>query len=361
MHATRRVLQSAGLPASINIMPKTSPNRTVAAFVYDGLSTFEFGIAAEIFGLDRPEMGPDWYRFLPFAEQPGAYRTNSGVAVTVNAGLDALEKADTIVIPGWRTDGALPSARLTQALRDAAGRGARLATICSGVFLPAACGLLSGRRVTTHWRHVARLATLHPDIGIDPDVLYVDHGDIATSAGSAAGIDLLLHIVRSDFGAKAANRMARRLVMPPHREGGQAQYIERPVPPRAGGRLAPLLDAVRARPERRWTIATLARHAVMSERSFIRHFREITGSSPGEWLVGLRVDLARDLLERDGAPVEAIAAAAGFGAAATLRHHFHNRLGIGPTAYRARFTRALPPPHQGRLPAAGRLGNRDSS
>jgi AraC family transcriptional activator FtrA len=336
-------LQSADLPATINIMPNTAPNRptlnrTVVAFVYDGLCTFEFGIAAEIFGLKRPEMGADWYRFLAFAEQPGTYRTNSGVEVSVAAGLEALVEAGTIVIRGWRTDGVAPSAPLVLALCAAVGRGARLVTICSGVFLPAACGLLSGRLVTTHWRHVARLSALHPDLSIDPDVLYVDHGDIASSAGSAAGIDLLLHIVRKDFGAEAANRVARRLVMPPHREGGQAQYIERPVPPRADGRLAPLLDAVRARPERRWTIAALARQAAMSERNFVRQFRKITGSSPGEWLVALRVDLARDLLERDGAPVEAIAAAAGFGGVATLRHHFRLRLGLSPTAYRAQFS-----------------------
>jgi len=327
------------MPPNINIMPKASSNRTVAAFIYDGLCTFEFGIAAEIFGLERPEMGADWYRFLAFAEQPGTYRTNGGVQVSVAAGLEALAEVGTIVIPGWRTDGVAPSAPLVQALHAAVGQGARLVTICSGVFLPAACGLLSGRLVTTHWRHVGRLSALHPDLGIDPDVLYVDHGDIATSAGSAAGIDLLLHIVRKDFGAEAANRVARRLVMAPHREGGQAQYIERPVPPRADGRLAPLLDAVRARPGRRWTIAALAREAAMSERNFVRQFRKITGSSPGEWLVALRVDLARDLLERDGARVEAIAAAAGFGGVATLRHHFRLRLGLSPTAYRAQFSR----------------------
>jgi AraC family transcriptional regulator, transcriptional activator FtrA len=339
LRAAEQRLQLAGMPPNINIMPKASSNRTVAAFIYDGLCTFEFGIAAEIFGLERPEMGPDWYRFLPFAEQPGAYRTNSGVEVSVTAGLEALTEAGTIVIPGWRTDGVAPSAPLARALREAVEQGARLVTICSGVFLPAACGLLSGLRVTTHWRHVSRLSALHPDLGVDPDVLYVDHGDIATSAGSAAGIDLLLHIVRKDFGAEAANLVARRLVMPAHREGGQTQYIERPVVQRAGGRLAPLLDAVRARPERRWTIAALAREAAMSERNFVRHFRKITGTSPGEWLVALRVDLARDLLESDNAPVEAIAAAAGFGGVATLRHHFRVRLGLSPTAYRARFSR----------------------
>jgi AraC family transcriptional activator FtrA len=226
-----------------------------------------------------------------------------------------------------------------RALNEAVDRGARLLTICSGVFLPAASGMLTGRRVTTHWRHVERLSALYPDLNIDPDVLYVDHGDIATSAGSAAGIDLLLHIVREDFGAEAANLVARRLVMPPHREGGQMQYIERPVPPHANGRLAPLLDAVRAKPAMQWTIAALARRAAISERSFVRRFREMTGSSPGEWLVALRVDLARDLLERDDAPVEVIAEAAGFGSPATLRHHFRARVGLSPTAYRARFSR----------------------
>jgi AraC family transcriptional regulator, transcriptional activator FtrA len=204
-------------------MPKASPNHAVAAFVYDGLCTFEFGIAAEIFGLERPEMGNDWYRFFAFAKQPGSYLTHAGVQVSVAAGLEALAEVGTIVIPGWRTDGTVPSPCLAQALREAVWRGARLLTICSGVFLPAACGLLSGRRVTTHWRHVERLSAPHPDLSIDPDVLYVDHGDIATSAGSAAAIDLLLHIVRKDFSAEAVNRVARRLVMPPHREGGQAQ------------------------------------------------------------------------------------------------------------------------------------------
>ena len=322
-------------------MPKAAatPNRTVGALVYDGLCTFEFGIAAEIFVLHRPEMGPDWCRFVPVAEQAGAYWTNSGVEVSVKAGLEALADAGTIVIPGWRTDGATPSAALAQALHEALGRGARLVTICSGVFLLAAAGLLKGRPVTTHWQHAARLLTLYPGLSIDPDVLYVDHGDIATSAGSAAGVDLLLHIVRKDFGADAANRVARRLVMPPHREGGQAQYIERPVPPRANGRLGPLLDAVRARPAGAWTVAAMARQAAMSERSFARHFHAITGMSPGKWRVALRLGLARDMLECSDATIEAVAATAGFGSVATLRHHFRTRLAIGPAAYRARFSR----------------------
>ena len=173
-------------PLSIAPSQSSPLNRPVAVFVYDGLCTFEFGIADEIFGLERPEMRADWYRFLPCAERPGTYRTNSGVQVSVTAGLEALAEAGTIVIPGWRTDGIATSTLLARTLREAVERGARLLAICSGVFLPAAYGLLSGRLVTTHWRHVARLAALHPDVSIDPGVLYVDHGDIATSAGTAA-------------------------------------------------------------------------------------------------------------------------------------------------------------------------------
>ena len=229
------------------------------------------------------------------------------------------------------------SPALREALRTAHARGARLVTICSGVFLLAAAGLLAGRRVTTHWRHFERLAALHPDVEIAPDVLYVDGGNILTSAGSAAGIDLLLHIVRADFGPQAANMVARRLVMPPHREGGQAQYVERPVPPRRDGRLAPLLDEIRARPGETWSIAAMARAVAMSERTFIRRFRDMTGASPGDWLLAVRLDAARAFLEESSASLDDVAAAAGFGSLATLRHHFRRRLGVSPAAYRGRF------------------------
>ena len=342
----RRDWQAAGLSTIVKIMPKR--NRLVVALIYDGLCTFEFGIAAEIFGLPRPEMGANWYRFITCAEDAGPKRAGGGVSVIAEAGLDRMAGAGTIVVPGWRTDGVPPSPALREAMLGAHGAGARIVTICSGAFLPAALGLLEGRRVATHWRHAERLRTLHPDLTVDAEVLYVDGGDVLTSAGSAAGVDLLLHIVRKDFGPDAANQVARRLVMPPHREGGQAQYIERPVPLRPAGRLAPLLDSVRERPGEAWTIARLARVAAMSERTFLRRFHQATGTTPGDWLVQLRTDIAKQLLEAGRLALADVAQAAGFGSPATLRHHFRQRVGVSPAAYRAqfapdrRFTRSRP-------------------
>lgn len=323
-------------------MPNASPhpNRLVAALAYEGLCTFEFGIAAEIFGLARPEMGEDWYQFVSCAEEVGPLRANGGISIIAEAGLNRLSGAGTIIIPGWRTDGEPPSGALIAALTCAHAAGARLVTICSGVFLLAAAGLLEGKRVTTHWRHAELLASRYPNLEVDPDVLYVDGGDILTSAGSAAGVDLLLHIVRSDFGPAIANSVARRLVMPPHRDGGQAQFVERPVPTRPDGRLAPLLDEIRARLEQRWTIAILADKAAMSERTFIRRFVDATGATPAEWIIDRRVDAARELLETDGIRLEAIADAAGFGSIQSLRHHFRQRVGVSPSNYRARFSRS---------------------
>ena len=224
---------------SVNIMP----NRLVVALAYDGLCTFEFGIAIEVFGLPRPEMGPDWYRFAVCAVDQGRMRAVGGFQLVADGGLELLEEAGTIIIPGWRSaHGAPVPPALIESLRRAHARGARLMSICSGVFVLAAAGLLSGRRATTHWRYVERLSAAYPDIKVEPDVLYVDEGSVLTSAGSAAGIDLCLHVVRHDFGAEVANRLARRLVVPPHREGGQAQFIERPMPPaREGIRFGPRL------------------------------------------------------------------------------------------------------------------------
>lgn len=323
--------------------PVTPPNRLVAALAYDGLCTFEFGIAAEVFGLARPEMGDDWYRFVCCAEQSSPLRAGGGISVLVEAGLERLAGAGTIVIPGWRTDGVPPSVELAAALRRAHSNGARLVTICSGVFLLAAVGLLEGRRITTHWRYAEKLARLYPGLRIEPDVLYVDEGDILTSAGSAAGVDLLLYIVRKDFGPAAANAVARRLVMPPHREGGQMQYVERPVAVYSDNRLAPLLDAICEHPERSWTLAMLAGKAAMSERTFIRRFVEATGTTPGDWIIGRRIDAARELLETGNVPIERVAAAAGFRSVQSLRHHFRRRVGVSPSSYRARFSRSRCP------------------
>ncbi|WP_201830432.1 transcriptional regulator FtrA [Microvirga zambiensis] len=321
------------------------PNRLVVALAYDRLSTFEFGIAVEIFGLPRPEMGPDWYRFAVCAIEPGPLRAIGGFQVVADGGLELLEQADTIVIPGWRGAGSEPvPAALIEALRKAHARGARLMSICSGVFALAATGLLSGRRATTHWHYVDRLAGAYPDIRVEPDVLYVDEGRVLTSAGSAAGIDLCLHVVRADFGPEIANRLARRLVVPPHREGGQAQFIERPVPPaHEAVRFAPLFDRMRERLAQEQPIAELAREAGMSVRTFLRRFKAATGLPPGEWILAERLIRARELLETTHHSIESIAGATGFGSSATLRHHFRARLGTSPAAYRSRFSQDARP------------------
>ena len=318
--------------------PPTNP--AVAVLAYDGLCTFEFGIAVEVFGLPRPEMGPGWYRFQVCAAEPGPLRAVGGIRVEADAGLEALALAGTIIVPGWRGAREPPPPTLVRALRDAHARGARLVSLCSGVFVLAATGLLDGRRATTHWRYLPTLAELHPAIRIEPDVLYVDEGELLTAAGSAAGIDLCVHIVRRDHGPRVANQVARRLVLPPHREGGQAQYVERPVPLHDGSRLAGLLDRLRRRLAEPLSVAQLAGEARMSERTFLRRFAEATGTTPGDWLVAERLAHARSLLEETELSIERVATECGFGTAATLRHHFRGRLGIGPRAYRARFRAA---------------------
>jgi len=321
-------------------MPKRrrGPNRLVAALLHDGLAAFETGIVAEVFGLHRPQMQPDWYRFVTVAEKPGPLRATGGLRVIAQAGLERLADAGTIVIPCWRTEGAPPSPAVRASLLAAYDRGARIVSICSGAFLLAACGLLAGRKATTHWLHAEKLRTMYPTIDVDANVLYVDEGQILTSAGSAAGVDLLLYVVRKDFGARVANEVARRMVVPPHREGGQAQFIERPIPAHAGGRLGPLLEAIRRQPAARWTVAHMARRAAMSRRTFIRRFEQSTGMPPGQWVTAARVEAARFLLETDAAELDEVALKAGFGTSAGLRHHFKRHVGVTPSAYRAQFS-----------------------
>jgi AraC family transcriptional activator FtrA len=315
---------------------RRSPPRVVA-LAYDRMGTFELGVVAEIFGLERPEMGPSWYRFGVAGVEPGPLAGTGGLRFVVDSGLELLERATTIVAPGWRR-GDRPPPALALALRRAHARGARLVSICSGAFLLAATGLLDGRRATTHWRYVDELERAHPRVDVVRDVLYVDDHGLFTSAGSAAGIDLCLHLVRLDFGAEAANTVARRLVVPAHRDGSQLQYLERPVPrDHEVGRLSRLLDRMRARLAQRMTIAALAAEAVMSERTFIRRFKEATGIAPGAWLIRERVGRARELLETTPAAIDAIAESCGFGTAAALRHQFHRHVGVPPTTYRARF------------------------
>jgi AraC family transcriptional activator FtrA len=328
------------------IVPKPPANPLVAVLAYDGLCTFEFGCAVEVFGLSRPEMGPGWYRYAVAGLEPGTLRAAGGIAVVPDGGLEVLEQAGTIVIPGWRGVEAPVPAALCDALRRAHARGARVLSLCSGVFVLAAAGLLDGKRATTHWRYHAALAAGHPTIRIVPDVLYVDEGNLLTAAGSAAGLDLMLHLVRRDFGPEAANLVAHRLVIPAHREGGQVQRLARPVPrERANGvKLAAVLDEVRQRIDEPWPIQRLARAAATSPRGLHRRFREATGLAPGDWLLAERVRRAQDLLETRALSVEEVAAAAGFGSAAALRLQFRTRLGTTPAAWRDQAARGSATP-----------------
>jgi len=316
---------------------RTENGPLVVAIVYDGLCTFEFAIAAEIFGLDRPEMGPGWYRFSAAAIEPGPLRAQGGLHVAADAGLELLDRADIIIVPGWKGVNVDVPPGVIERLKSAQKRGARLVSICSGAFVLAATGLLDGRRAATHWRYAGLLSQKHPAISVDSSVLYIDEGELLTSAGSAAGIDLMLHIIRQDFGSNAANSVARRLVVPAHRDGGQAQFIERAVPRHEREALGPLLERVRKDLSISWTITTLAKYARMSERTFLRRFKDATGASPGDWLTQVRIEEARRLLEETTLSIEEVADAAGFGSVANLRHHFAQRMLTTPTDYRGRF------------------------
>lgn len=320
-------------------LPKAGPkNRLVVALAYDGLCTFEFGVAVEVFGLTRPEFDFPWYKFVVCGAERGPLRATGGVAVRPKYGLDMLTLAGTIIIPGWRGRSDKPPERLLAALRRAHARGCRILTICSGVFVLAEAGLLDGRRATTHWRYTDELQRRFPKIRVDPGVLYVDEGDILTSAGSAAGIDLCLHLVRRDYGARVANAVAKRLVAPPHRDGGQSQYIA-PLPGEtaaSGAPLARLLDWVVERLDEDLPVARLAAQARMSLRTFERRFRQETGATPNEWLTRQRLRRAQELLEATDRGIERISADCGL-SPETLRHHFSRVLHTSPSAYRRTF------------------------
>jgi AraC family transcriptional activator FtrA len=311
----------------------------VAAVAYDRLCTFEFGCTVELFALPRPELKVPWYDFAVCAAERGPIRATGGIAMQVSHSLRLLERADTIIIPGWRDADEAPPEELLRKLRQAYERGARLCSICSGVFVLAAAGVLDGRRATTHWKYVERLAARYPGIRVEPNALYVDEGQVLTSAGSAAGLDMLVHLVRKDFGAKIANQVAQRLVIPPHREGGQAQFVPRPVPSDERGRLAKLLDWIRVHLATEHTIESLAAQAAMSTRTLQREFKAATGLAPYAWLVRERIERAKELLETGRLPALRIAERVGMGSAESLRHHFRAQVGTTPAQYRARFSR----------------------
>ena len=310
--------------------------KKVCILAYDGLCTFEFSMAVEIFALDRPEFSP-WYdcQIVAVDEQP--IRGLGNVVIDAKKDLVQLADADLIIIPGWRGADRFVPPDLKQALIDANKSGVRIATICSGVFVLADCGLLDKHRVTTHWRYVDTFSELYPDVFVDPNVLYIDSGDILTSAGSAAGIDLCLHIIRSDYGVERANEVARGLVMPAHRDGGQAQYIAKPVSHGYRGNIAKLLDAIREELGEDWKIGRMADLCNTSPRTLQRRFRDATGLSPHAWITRERVELAKDLLETTDLNIEKIAEITGLKTPETLRHHFKGLTGASPTKFRSKF------------------------
>lgn len=316
------------------------PKHFVVALAYDQLCTFEFGCAVELFALERPELGVTWYDFAACSVEPGPIRAAGGITIAVPYALEMLDRADTIVIPGWRDADEIPPAALLDKIRAAYERGARLCSICSGVFVLAASGILEGKRATTHWRYAERLAQRYPAIQVEADALYVDAGQVITSAGSAAGLDMLLHLVRRDFGAKVGNKVAQRLVVAPHREGGQAQFVPRPMAHDEAGRVARLIDWLRANPALPHSVSSMARHAAMSTRTLQRHFSDATGLGPMDWLIRERVATAKDLLESPLTPLAQVAELAGFGSDESLRRHFRRIVATSPGAYRRRFCAA---------------------
>ncbi len=312
--------------------------RSVAAVVIDGLAPFEFGVLCEVFGIDRTEDGVPPIDFRVCGERPGEpIRTNVGASFTPDHGLDALADADLVAVPAVRIRDQYPP-HLLDAIREAHGRGSTLLSVCSGAFVLGAAGLLDDRRCTTHWHHAAELAGRFPRAEVDPDVLFVDEGDIVTSAGTAAGIDACLHVVRRELGAAVTATIARRMVVAPQREGGQRQFVELPTPPRRADSLQPLLAWLQDRLDQEHTIASLAERATMSERTFARRFAAETGTTPHRWLTTQRVLRARRLLEETQLSVEDVAHRSGFGTAALLRHHFTAVVGVPPKDYRRSFS-----------------------
>ncbi|SFB45693.1 transcriptional regulator, AraC family with amidase-like domain [Amycolatopsis marina] len=312
------------------------PHRVVA-LLNPPQSPFELACATEVFGTVLPDV-PARYSFRVCAERAEPLPTTAGYAMLVDADLAALREADTVVVPGWQPPGAPVPQTVTEALRAAHRRGARIIAICTGAFVLAEAGLLDGRRATTHWRRTAQFTAAFPQVEVDPDVLYVDHGDVATSAGTGAGIDLCLHLVRCDHGAAYAAQVARNMVLPPHREGSQLQYATQPAPARADESLAPLLEWATSHLDHPLSLDRLAERAGLSSRTLARRFTEQLGDSPGKWLLRQRLDAARVLLEQTDLPVESIATRVGLISAVNLRRRFRTHLGTTPGAYRRTFS-----------------------
>ncbi|WP_406326795.1 helix-turn-helix domain-containing protein [Streptomyces sp. NBC_00203] len=307
---------------------------TVALAVTDGMLHYELSVAVEIFGSDLTHIVDPWYDFALCGNAP--VRVDR-FRLEPDHGLDHLAHADTVIVPGWADTDREPPPELVEAVRAAHAAGARVASLCTGAFVLGAAGLLDGRRATTHWAHTRELARRHPAATVDPDVLYVDNGDVLTSAGKAAAMDLCLHLVRLDHGSANANKIARRLVIPPHRDGGQAQFIATPLPAPGNHPLSELFPWALERLDQPLTVEDLARQARMSSRHLGRHFKHLTGTTPLQWLHTQRIRHAQELLETTNATVDTIAVATGMGTATTLRRHFHRSIGVPPDTYRRTF------------------------
>ncbi len=336
----------AGLPYYRNILPDGTLDAmlaNVATVVLDGVHPFELGVVCEVFGLDRSDEGLPRYDFAVVSAEGPRVRTHAGFEMVVPEGLDRLEEADLVAVPAGDAynDRDFPQPML-DALNRAVERGATVLSVCSGVFVLGAAGLLDGRRCAAHWRHADRLARRHPLARVEADVLYVDDAGVVTSAGTAAGIDACLHLVRKEQGSAVANGIARRMVVPPHREGGQAQYVDRPLPRAQSDTVGGVLSWMERHLDREVTVEELALRAHMSPRTFARRFQQETGTTPYRWLLGQRVLLARELLEGTDETVDSVALRAGFGNAATMRHHFVRWTGTTPQAYRRTFRSPSP-------------------
>ncbi|RAS37880.1 helix-turn-helix domain-containing protein [Paraburkholderia bryophila] len=318
--------------------PPVPPRHVVAVVAFDRISPFHLAVPCVVFGEDRSDGGLPDFDFRVCAAETGPLTTTAGFSIAVTHGLEALADADTIIVPSWRDPDETPPAELLAALRAAHARGTQLVGLCLGAFVLAAAGILDGRPASTHWACADDFARRYPRVRLDPDVLYVDDGNVLTSAGTAAGLDCCLHVLRKMCGAEVANYVARRLVVSPHRQGGQAQYVQQPIPPNLrGDRLSGLLDWVSGNLDVPHTLDTLAARALMSRRTFTRRFRLATGTTVGAWLLAQRLARAQQLLESSDESVEAIAAIAGFGSTASLRQHFAEAFCTSPSAWRREF------------------------
>jgi len=310
----------------------------VAVLAFPGISPFHLSVPSLVFTAETDDDVPLDYRVAVCAVEPGAVATRAGFDLAVPRGLEELAGADTVVVPSWDPDLPVPP-ELVEALRAAHARGARVVALCLGAFVLAATGLVDGRELTTHWHAAGELAARYPRVRVRSDVLWTDLGDVVSSAGTVAALDCCLHLVRTDRGAAVAAAVARRLVMPPHREGSQAQYIRTPVPDDEGpDEIAEAMAAARRALDRPLDLDSWAGGALMSRRTFTRRFRERTGESPGRWLLRQRIELARTLLETTRLPVDEVAERSGLGSAVSLRRHFRDVLGTSPRRHRDQFS-----------------------